>query len=66
MMHPPSRRSNAPAKTIGFLVDWIDGAYQNQILDGARDAARDHRIQLLCFAGGMLNSELRGGARRTS
>lgn len=66
MMHPPSRRSNAPAKTIGFLVDWIDGAYQNQILDGARDAARDHRIQLLCFAGGMLNSELRGGARRNS
>ena len=68
MTHPASglRAQSAPVKTIGFLVDWIDDAYQNQILDGVRDAARDRRIQLLCFAGGVLNSELRGGARRNA
>ena len=68
MTHPASgsRAQSAPVKTIGFLVDWIDGAYQNQILDGVRDAARDRRIQLLCFAGGVLNSELRGGSRRNA
>ncbi|HEX7454019.1 MAG TPA: substrate-binding domain-containing protein, partial [Polyangiaceae bacterium] len=68
MTHPASglRAQSAPVKTIGFLVDWIDGAYQNQILDGVRDAARDGRVQLLCFAGGVLNSELRGGARRNA
>ncbi len=66
MMHSTSRFHAAPTKTIGFLVDWIDGAYQNQVLDGARDAARDRRIQLLCFSGGMLNSTLRGGPYRNS
>jgi DNA-binding LacI/PurR family transcriptional regulator len=68
MTHPASasRIQSAPVKTIGFLVDWIDGAYQNHVLDGARDAARDRRVQLLCFAGGMLNSELRGGTLRNA
>jgi len=66
MMHTTSRLHSAPTKTIGFLVDWIDGAYQNQVLDGARDAARDRRIQLICFSGGMLNSPLRGGPYRNS
>ncbi len=66
MMHSTSRLHTAPTKTIGFLVDWIDGAYQNQVLDGARDAARDRRIQLLCFSGGMLNGTLRGGSRRNA
>jgi phosphoserine phosphatase RsbU/P len=59
-------RSAPPTKTIGFLVDWLDGAYQSQILEGAREAARDRRVQLLCFAGGMLNSELRGGILRNA
>ena len=74
MTHSSSRLhglSGKPAgkvanKTIGFLVDWIDGAYQNHVLDGARDAARDRRVNLLCFSGGMLGSDLRGGERRSS
>ncbi len=66
MMHSGSRIHGSAVKTIGFLVDWIDGAYQNQILDGARDAARDRRVQLLCFSGGILASEARGGQRRNA
>jgi DNA-binding LacI/PurR family transcriptional regulator len=65
-MHQASRAFSSPSKTIGFLVDWLDGAYQSQILEGARDAARDRRVHLLCFAGGMLGNELRGGARRNA
>jgi len=60
------RALSSPTKTIGFLVDWLDGAYQSQILAGARDAARDRRVHLLCFAGGMLGSDQRGGARRNA
>jgi len=59
-------RLQAPVKTIGFVVDWMDGVYQNQILEGARDAALDRGVHLLCFAGGMLRNELRGGARRNA
>ena len=65
-MHSNSRLLSAAPKTIGFLVDWIDGAYQSHVLSGARDAARDRRVQLLCFSGGMLNSDFRGGLRRNS
>jgi DNA-binding LacI/PurR family transcriptional regulator len=65
-MHRASRGFSSPAKTIGFLVDWLDGAYQSQILEGARDAARQRGAHLLCFAGGSLGSEGRGGARRNA
>jgi DNA-binding LacI/PurR family transcriptional regulator len=65
-MNPAPRAFSSPSKTIGFLVDWLDGAYQSQILEGARDAARDRRVHLLCFAGGMLGNPLRGGARRNA
>ncbi|MEO8981043.1 MAG: substrate-binding domain-containing protein [Polyangiaceae bacterium] len=69
MMHTASRNLSlvrSPVKTIGFLVDRVDVAYQNQILDGARDAARDGRVQLLCFSGGILGSDARGGSRRNA
>ena len=66
MTNPSARLHGTASKTIGFLVDWIDGAYQNHVLDGARDAARDRRVQLLCFSGGMLQGELRGGLRRNA
>lgn len=65
-MAPAQRAFSSPTKTIGFLVDWLDGAYQSQILAGARDAARDRRVNLLCFAGGMLGNEQRGGVRRNA
>jgi len=49
-MTPFASRSSALArstvKTVGFLVDWLDGVYQNELLDGVRDAARDRRVQL--------------------
>lgn len=65
-MHRASRGFSSSAKTIGFLVDWLDGAYQSQILEGARDAARQRGAHLLCFAGGLLGSDWRGGARRNA
>jgi len=65
-MPPAQRAFSAPTKTIGFLVDWLDGAYQSQILAGVRDAARDRRVHLLCFSGGILGNEQRGGGRRNA
>ena len=66
MTHTSSRLHSAASTTIGFLVDWIDGAYQNRVLDGACDAARERRVKLLCFSGGMLQGALRGGVGRNS
>jgi DNA-binding LacI/PurR family transcriptional regulator len=58
--------ARSQVKTIGFLVDWLDGVYQNQLLDGVRDAARDRHVQLLCFSGGILQSAARGGMQRNA
>ncbi|MEP7048973.1 MAG: substrate-binding domain-containing protein [Pseudomonadota bacterium] len=69
MMPIGSRNSTlvrSPVKTIGFLVDWLDGVYQNELLNGVRDAARERRVQLLCISGGILQSAARGGPHRNA
>jgi len=60
------RVHTASTKTIAFLVDWLDSAYQCEILEGAAEAARSSGVNLVCFAGGILASELRGGERRNA
>jgi DNA-binding LacI/PurR family transcriptional regulator len=65
-MTTAQRALTAPSKTLAFMVDWLDGAYQCQILEGAREAARDRGVHLVCFAGGMLGAQLRGGEQRNA
>ncbi|HEY4156972.1 MAG TPA: substrate-binding domain-containing protein [Polyangiaceae bacterium] len=65
-MTTAQRALTAPKKTIAFMMDWLDGAYQCQILEGAREAARDRGVHLVCFAGGMLGTDARGGAHRNA
>jgi DNA-binding LacI/PurR family transcriptional regulator/serine phosphatase RsbU (regulator of sigma subunit) len=44
---------------VGLLVDWLKDGYQNTVFAGVADAARDHDVNLLCFAGGVLGSPQR-------
>ncbi len=50
--------------TIGILVDWLEDRYQNTVISGIIDAARDHDVNVICFAGGGINSEHRFGKQR--
>lgn len=52
------------ARTLGLLVDWLEDEYQNKVLSGVDDAARQRGAQLLCFTGGILASPYRFGERR--
>jgi DNA-binding LacI/PurR family transcriptional regulator/serine phosphatase RsbU (regulator of sigma subunit) len=47
-----------------MLVDWLEDEYQNQVLAGADDAARDQGMNLICFPGGVLDSKQRFGQHR--
>jgi DNA-binding LacI/PurR family transcriptional regulator len=40
--------------TIGFIIDTIISGYQNALLQGADDLARERDVNLLCFVGGPL------------
>src|SRR4051812_25954357 len=51
-------------RTVGMLVDWIKDGYQNLVLAGVADAARELDVNLLCFAGGVLDSPARFGRQR--
>jgi diguanylate cyclase (GGDEF)-like protein len=42
--------------TLGFLVDWLEDDYQNVVLGGALEAARERNVKLTCFAGGALGA----------
>jgi sigma-B regulation protein RsbU (phosphoserine phosphatase) len=46
------------------LVDWLKDGYQNLVFAGVADAARDLDVNLICFAGGVLGSELRFATTR--
>ena len=50
--------------TIGLLVDWLEDRYQNTVISGVMDAAVDHDVNLICFAGGGLESDQRFGKQR--
>ncbi|MFC1643050.1 substrate-binding domain-containing protein, partial [Myxococcota bacterium] len=59
-----SRASRRP--TLGLLVDWLEDEYQNAVLCGVADAARDEGAHLVCFTGGELASPHRFSAQRNS
>ena len=63
MANPSSNNAGRPL-TVGFLVDALGDSYQWEILEGARDAARDRGASLLCFEGGAFHAadaQRRGG-----
>jgi DNA-binding LacI/PurR family transcriptional regulator len=67
-MDSHSKSSPKPKKslpTIGLLVDWLNTQYQQDILSGASDFARDQKINLLCFEGGCIFSSREYEAQRT-
>ncbi len=42
--------------TVGFIVDWLDGPYQQSILDGIISKAEERDVNLLVFEGGGIGS----------
>ncbi len=50
--------------TIGLLVDWLEDRYQNTVISGVMDAAAEHDVNLICFAGGGIESPQRFGIQR--
>jgi DNA-binding LacI/PurR family transcriptional regulator/C4-dicarboxylate-specific signal transduction histidine kinase len=49
---------------LGLFVDWLEDDYQSAVLCGVTDAARQQDANVLCFAGGWLDSPGRFGSRR--
>ena len=50
--------------TLGLLVDWLEDDYQNAVLGGIVEAAREHDANLIAFTGGALRSPLRFSVQR--
>src|SRR6185437_7206239 len=55
MANPSSRNAGRPL-TVGIIVDSLGDSYQWEILQGARDAARDRGASLLCFERGAFHA----------
>jgi len=51
---------------IGLLVDWLEDNYQNTVVSGVADAARELGVDLICFTGGVLRSPYRFAAQRNA
>ncbi len=51
-------------RTLALLVDWLEDDYQNTVISGVADAARELGVNLICFAGGVLHAPLRFAAQR--
>ena len=51
---------------IGLLVDWLEDNYQNTVVSGVADAARELDVDLICFTGGVLRSPYRFAAQRNA
>jgi len=47
-------------------VDWLEDAYQNAVLCGVLDAAREQDANVVCIAGGVLDSPMRFGRQRNA
>ncbi len=47
---------NKGKKTIGLFIDWIDGPFQFQMLEGIEEGAKKFGVNLYCFAGGAVKS----------
>jgi DNA-binding LacI/PurR family transcriptional regulator/signal transduction histidine kinase len=63
---PGPHRGPLHRLTLGLLVDWLEDDYQNAVLCGVLDAARDHDANVVCYAGGVLASPTRFGLQRNS
>lgn len=61
---PQSRSAVGRRPTLGLFVDWLEDDYQTAVLCGVADAARQQEANVLCFAGGGLDSPDRFGFRR--
>lgn len=55
---------NRGRTTVGVLCDWLDTEYQSRILQGIDEAAKQHDVNILAFAGGILRSPHLYGAER--
>jgi len=58
------RETVSTRPTLGFLVDWLEEDYQQAVFGGIVDTAVQHDCNLLCFAGGGLQSPIRWGVAR--
>ncbi|MBN2196356.1 MAG: substrate-binding domain-containing protein [Polyangiaceae bacterium] len=63
---PGPLRESTARPTLGLLVDWFEDAYQNAVLCGVLDAARDQDCNVICFPGGALASPARFGQQRNA
>lgn len=61
---PQSRIAVGRRQTLGLFVDWLEDDYQSAVLCGVDDAAKQQDANVLCFAGGGLESPGRFGLRR--
>jgi len=61
-MRPEQDKSRHP--TPGLLVDRLEDDYQDAVVRGAADAARQHGARVICFAGGVLCSPERFATQR--
>ena len=52
------------APTLGVLTDWLEGEYQNSVVAGMVEAARESGANLVFFTSCMLRAPLRLGERR--
>ncbi len=43
-------------RTLGLLVDWLTEHYQNAVFVAVAEAAQEYDVNLICAAGGILNS----------
>ena len=59
-------RRSGSRRTLGLLVDWLEDRYQNTVMSGVADAARESDVNLICFTGGQLRSPHRFGAQRNA
>lgn len=62
--YPQSRFPLGRRPTLGLFVDWLEDDYQTAVLCGVSDAARQQDANVLCFAGGGLDSPDHFGFRR--
>jgi DNA-binding LacI/PurR family transcriptional regulator/signal transduction histidine kinase len=61
---PHSRIAVGRRPILGLFVDWLEDDYQTAVLCGVTDAARQQDANVLCFAGGALDSPDQSGFRR--
>lgn len=59
-----TRRLGGQAPNVGLLVDWLEDEYQNTVMAGAVDGARERGFSFTAFCGGVLDASDRNGQDR--